>query len=66
MIWYKSGRKYQKGRNKGTITSLGKVNFSTQELRTKCLELELDAFIRLKKALEGQTQLEQCKSNPAG
>lgn len=28
-VWYKSGSKYQKGRNKGNITRLGKVDFST-------------------------------------
>lgn len=64
-VWYKSGSKYQKGRNKGNITRLGKVDFSTQELRTRGLELELNAF-KLKEALEEQIQLKQCKSSPSG
>ena len=64
-VWYKSGSKYQKGRNKGNITRFGKVDFSTQELRTRGLDLELDAF-KLKEALKEQMQLKQCKSSPSG
>ena len=29
-VWYKSSSKYQKGRNKGNITRLVKVDFSTR------------------------------------
>lgn len=34
-VWYKSSSKYQKGGNKGNVTRLGKVDFSTRELRTR-------------------------------
>lgn len=64
-VWYKSSSKYQKGGNKGNVTRLGKVDFSTRELRTRGWELELDAF-KLKEALEEQMQLKQHKSSPSG
>lgn len=44
---------------KENITRLGKGNCSQQEVRRKGLEQELNALIRLKEALEGQTQLKQ-------